>query len=121
MNKTKNSLTDFYFGTLPESELLAFEKELLTDPELLVEFLDFKRAAEGANTVPQKTSPFLWKRLQPMKYKKTYWVVAAGVAAAVLACIYMMTRPQTDFTPQITDNGILFDSTSEPSFVSDVL
>ncbi|MNT57694.1 hypothetical protein D3C72_1950820 [compost metagenome] len=56
-----------------------------------------------------------------MKYKKTYWVVAAGVAAAVLACVYMMTRPQTDFTPQITDNGILFDSTSEPSFVSDVL
>ena len=119
---TKNSLMEFYFGTLEESQRLQIEKELLQDPEVLLDYLDLKRKLEDAATVPQKPSPFLWRRLQPVTKRKTFYAAAiAGLAVAGFACLYIFTTPKVENTPLISDNGILFDSGAEHSITSDVL
>jgi hypothetical protein len=119
---TKNSLVEFYFGTLADSQRLQIEKELLQDPEMLLDYLDLKRKLEDAAQVPQHPSPFLWRRLQPATKKKTLYVtVAASLAVATFACLYIFSTPKVENTSLISDTGILFDSGAEHSITSDVL
>lgn len=119
---TKNSLVKFYFGTLEESQRLEIEKELLLDPEMLLDYLDLKRQLEDAAQIPQLPSPFLWRRLQPATKRKTFYAAAiAGLAVATFACLYVFNNPKVENTSLISDNGILFDSGAEHSFTSDVL
>jgi hypothetical protein len=117
-----NTLLEFYFGSLEETQRLQIERDLLQDPELVLDYLDLKRKIEGANEVPQKPSPFLWQRLQP-KTKKQKWSYAAvaGLVAATVIGFYIFRSAPTDQSALIGDNGILFDSGSEHSVVSDVL
>ena len=83
---TKETLMKFYFGSLEETQRLHIEKEMLKDPEILLDYLDLKRELEAAAIVPQQPSPFLWKRLAPAQKKKVWiFTVATGLAAAAAA------------------------------------
>ena len=42
-SKIQRLLLPFYFGAIKEDERLLVEKELLTDSEILVDYLDLKR------------------------------------------------------------------------------
>ncbi|MNJ96718.1 hypothetical protein D3C87_144490 [compost metagenome] len=121
-DRNKNSLVEFYFGTLEDSQRLQIEKDLLLDPEMLLDYLDIKREIENAALIPQQPSPFLWRRLQPLVKKKSFYLtVAAGLIAASLACFYLIHTSKVEENSLINDSGILFDSGAEHSFTSDVL
>jgi hypothetical protein len=113
---------EFYFGNLEDSRRLQIEKGLLQDPELLLDYLDIKREIEDAALIPQQPSPFLWRRLQPLVKKRTFYVTAvAGLIAATLVCMYIIYSSNVENTSLISDSGILFDSGAEHSITSDVL
>ena len=119
--QTRNSLVEFYFGTMEETRRLQIEKELLLDPEMLLDYLDLKRELESAAPVPHGPSPFLWRRLQPLT-KKRKWQLAGFTAliAASFACLYIFASYKgQSSTPN--NSGLLFDSSPEHSFASDVL
>ncbi|MGZ3634178.1 MAG: hypothetical protein ACXVB1_07680 [Pseudobdellovibrionaceae bacterium] len=121
-NQTKNSLVEFYFGTVENSQRLRIEKDLLLDPEMLLDYLDIKREIENATLIPQQPSPLLWRRLQPSLKKKSFYItVAAGLVAATLACFYFIHTSKVEDNLLISDSGILFDSGAEHSVTSDVL
>ncbi|HEX7675006.1 MAG TPA: hypothetical protein VF412_12585 [Bdellovibrio sp.] len=121
-DKTKNSLVEFYFGTLEESQRLQIEKNLLLDPEMLLDYLDIKREIEDAELIPQQPSAFLWRRMQPLAKKKSFYLtIAAGLVAATLACFYFIHTASVKNNSFVNDDGILFDSGAEHSVTSDVL
>ncbi len=122
-SEIKNSLLEFHFGLLDENQRLQLEKEMITDPEMLINYLDLKREVEGNALIPQQPSPFLWQRLQRVSVKKKSWFIAfaVGAVAATLACFYILAQPKGEIVPFTRDHSILFDSSAEHSFASDVL
>jgi len=120
---TKEMLLPFYFGSLNEEQRLVIERQLLTDEETLVDYLDLKRSIEGAALEQQKPSVSLWQKLKPKEKKKFYISLAFGsaVAAGLLAFLLLNGRTQpVESMPQAVSN-ILFDSSSELPASSDVL
>jgi len=122
-NIDKNSLVEFYFGSLPEEKRLHIEKEMLTDPEILLDYLDLKREIEGSQLVPQQPSKLLWQRLRHVAKKKQAWYItlAVGALAATIAFIYLMNKPNVGEEPFMVNGKILFDSGAEHPLTSDVL
>lgn len=119
--QTRDSLAEFYFGGLHESQRLEIEKQLLLDQELLLDYLDLKREIEGAVTVPQHASPFLWRRLQPLtRVKKWQWAGMAALVAAGVIGFYVLTNSHDPSVSPVR-SGILFDSGAELSQSSAVL
>lgn len=112
----------FYFGSCEEGDRLAMEKELLSDPEALVDFLDLKRRLEIAETLPQGPSPKVWRKLQsrwkahPQKAVPLAFGILVAACAMVLFMFYFHKDTQVPVQPHF-----LFDSFSELSAASNVL
>ncbi len=121
--KYKNSLVEFYFGALDDEKRLLIEKDLLKDPECLLDYLDLKRLIEGSFEVPSQASPFLWQRLSalPKKKRNMMLVCSAIAAAAVFVMIYISVQPRLENQPVKYKDGILFDTGAEHSSASNVL
>ena len=127
MNKVtiQSLLLPFYFGAIKDQDRIIVERELLTDSEVLVDYLDLKRNIEAAEEFPRVPSKVLWFRLK--KYiepkKKTVFSVTFGavIAAAVLICWVFLTKSKYDFEPNLKSNEILFDSRNELPVNSNVL
>ncbi|PIT99472.1 MAG: hypothetical protein COT74_10760 [Bdellovibrionales bacterium CG10_big_fil_rev_8_21_14_0_10_45_34] len=123
--KLKKLMLPFYFGSVTEAERLLVEREILGDPEVLIDYLDLKRKVEGADCVAAQPSPSLWKRLAPTtsKQKKAWLLLSLGTAAAACLTFLFVSRPVPETTEfvQPSANRALFDSSSELSASSNVL
>ncbi len=106
-------LLPFYFGTLDESSRLLVERELLTDPEILVEYLDLKRALESAAPVPQLSSN-LWSRLRYHAKRPKPWLITFSVGAALAAGVFLFVLFFKERSVETRfPHEILFDLNSE--------
>ena len=119
-------LTEFHFGTLSERERLVIERQMLLDPELLVNYFDLKRELEFAPSVPQEPSADLWRRLRAQVRSKPKFFLAISLltAFASLAVVLVMSArlfPENAASPEMKDKSILFDSKSELSTTAGVL
>lgn len=112
----------FYFGSCEGEDRLAMERELLSDPESLVDFLDLKRRLEAAEALPQGPSLKVWKQLQsrwkahPQKAVPLAFGILLAACAMVLFMFYIHKDIQAPVQPHF-----LFDSFSELSAASNVL
>jgi hypothetical protein len=126
-SKTKSLLLPFYFGSIKDQDRMLVERELLSDSEMLIDYLDLKRSLEHAPMVPQQPSTALYQRLLPKtsKRKLVFWVASFGAAAAaaIVAVFFMSSNPSSTKTPAHLNEHkeILFDSNSELSINSNVL
>ncbi len=123
MNIDRNLLS-FYFGSVSDEQRLTIEREMLTDQEVLLDYLDLKREVEGAAGVPIAPSPLVWQRLQAKmvvsKRAKISLLVGASVAAAITALLILL-QPKVETAPALNGKAILFDSGSEQFGHSNVL
>jgi hypothetical protein len=122
---TKNLMLPFYFGSVSESDRLYLERELLTDSEVLVEYLDLKRSIEDASLPETSPSPQVWTRIQSLRgVSKKSWISisvgAVAVAALLLIFVFNGNIPPSEISPPQLE-GVLFDSSSELSVSSSVL
>ncbi len=121
----KNLLLSFYFGSLNEDERLHMERELLTDAEVLTDYLDLKRELEAVDLATKAPSSSLWEKLKPktQREKRLYLSISLGAAvAAGIAIIFVLqlqTKPTEFIQPPISN--VLFDSSSELPASSGVL
>lgn len=122
--KLSQNLLSFYFGSVSDEDRLKIEREMLTDPEVLLDYLDLKREVEGAATVPQTPSPLVWQRLQSKtvisKRTKISLMIGLGVAAAIAALVVFLNQ-NVEPVPSLNGKAILFDSGSEQFGHSNVL
>jgi hypothetical protein len=121
-----HKLLSFYFGALEEEQRLLVERELLTDSEILVDYLDLKRKLESAQEVPQVPSQKLWlqlrEKLEPRKKMIFSLSLVAAIAASVLLfSIFVYKSKSADLGPSHRANEILFDSNRELPESSNVL
>ena len=129
MNSVEDKqLRSFYLGKSSEEERLQIEQQLLVDPVVLLDFLDLKRQLEGAETIPQKPSDFLWRKLSPAFSTPKRKAIAIGFSllAAASICFFafsMLIKPKLVVD---SDSGassgkrILFDSNFEQPVSSGV-
>lgn len=121
----KKLLLPFYFGSVSEEERLHVERELLTDPEALTDYLDLKRHVEAASLQISKPSNQLWERLKPktLRQKRVLFSVSLGaaLAAGIALFFFLQTKPETRELDQPAISNILFDSSSELPVSSGVL
>jgi hypothetical protein len=112
-------------GAIQENERLQVERELLTDTEVLVDFLDLKRKMESALEVPQQPSTKLWMRLNekigPRKKMIFSLSIGAAIAASVLIFSFFAFRPKSIEQKMSFSGEVLFDSNHELSANSNVL
>lgn len=124
-NQLKELLLPFYFGSLNETERVFVERELLSDVEVLVRYLDLKREVESAALLESQPSQKLWAKLRFGKptSKKALFSLSLGVAAAAALAFILMSdflvKGQDLAQPDV--QGILFDNSSEHSVSSTVL
>lgn len=118
----------FHLGNISEENRILLERELLTDAEILVEYLDYKRKKESAELLPAGPSPFLWKKLsEKFILRKKYVLPVSFGAAAVAALVFIifLMKPvnvlEQQNEPTKSSSGILFDSSSELPASSNVL
>lgn len=121
----KNKLLEFYFGSIGDEDRLVVERELLTDEELLVDYLDLKRSIEAAAAIPTQPSRAVRDRLKLRVSKKNAVIslsIGAAMAAGILLFLFLRDLSPTtqDYRPPDM-NGVLFDSSGEPSPSSGVL
>lgn len=127
-SENRSILVPFYFGAIEDSARLTVERELLTDSELLVDYLDLKRELEAAFAVPEGPSAALWERLRPRTRaaRRRLAVAAIGVAlAAGVALCFEVAHPARSARPRAASpapaaTGVL-DSSGELSADSGVL
>ena len=121
-SKIKDLLLPFYFGSIAETERIKVERELLTDTEVLVDFLDLKRSLEAAETIPNGPSVNLWTKLsQHSKFqKKAIWTLSFGAGLAAAIALVFVFNKTSDFS-KTKGQEILFDSSSELPVNSSVL
>jgi hypothetical protein len=117
--KTHELLIPFYFGSLEEENRLAVERDLLEDPEILVEYLDLKRSIEAAQTVPQMPSQKLWGRLEKNLTTKKKWLYSLSLGAAIAAALLLFFYAKPESQNHATE--ILFDASPELPASSGVL
>jgi hypothetical protein len=117
-------LKNFYFGSINEDDRLKIERELLSDSERLLDYLDLKRQIEATALLPMKPSNQVWQRLQTDPRLRRRAVVSAwiGVAAvaATLVFIFLMNYQNSASTKleeptHISVDQVLFDSSREQS------
>jgi hypothetical protein len=123
-NQTKNLLFSFYFGSLDEKDRLTIERELLTNEEFLVDYLDLKRMLEDSALLSSSPSPGLWQKIKPQKSKGLWLSMSVGaIAASVLAFAVFFQAGENSSTEleQPSIQGALIDSSSEHFVSSGVL
>lgn len=124
-HKRQKFLLPFYFGTVNENERLAIEREMLTDSEVLLDYLDLKRGLEGAHRVSPQPSQELFHNVKRKTFiqRKTLFSLSLGLAIAASLAFLLVFRPSPHRTEisRPTINGALFDSNSELSVSSGVL
>lgn len=123
-HKIKDLLLPFYFGSITDEDRTRVERELLTDSEILVDYLDLKRNIEAAELFPMSPSSQVWHRLEQKinPRKKMILSISFGAIAAmiVLSFIFIL-KPKSIENVQTADaSEILYDS-RELSISSDVL
>ncbi len=59
-SKIKSLLLSFHFGSIEDSDRIWVERELLTHPDVLVDFLDLKRSLELTEPIPSGPETRLW-------------------------------------------------------------
>jgi hypothetical protein len=115
----------FYFGSIEENERLKVERELLTDPEALLDYLDLKRKLEAALEVPQFPSQRLWLRLkekiEPRKRMIFSLSIGAAIAASLLIFSILTSKPRKIDQKSSGSTEVLFDSSRELPVSSNVL
>jgi len=120
----KKRLLLFYFGAIEEEDRILVERELLTDTESLVDYLDLKRSLEAAEEIPSYPSPLLWNKLQfhLSPRKKLFFSLSIGALAAslIVFSIYFYKSNELD-SSRVHQNQILFDSSRELPVNSNVL
>ena len=123
--KMQKLLLPFYFGSVSEDDRLTVERELLTDSEVLTDYLDLKRELEASSLPALEPSSSLWYRLKPKteKQKKIFFSFSVGAAiAAGLAVFFLFqTQPKQTELIQPSAQRVLFDSSSELPVSSGVL
>lgn len=122
-HELKNLLLPFYFGSVSEDERLLVEREILADPEVLVDYLDLKRKVEGAHLIAAQPSSSLWEKIRPKTpTQKKAWI-SLSLGAAIAACLALLFIFQSTTTKMVqpSANHALFDSSSELPVSSGVL
>lgn len=116
-------LLDFYFGSIEDSKRLLLEKEMLNDPEVILDYFDLKRALESSPMVPQEPSVFLKNKIMAKIPRRKIWnyTLALTAAAVVLACFYFLIKSQDETKLAVSTEMVLFDSSRELSAATDVL
>lgn len=123
--KTKDLLLPFYFGSISEEERIHMERELLTDSEVLTDFLDLKRDLEAAGLIVNSPSENLWQNLKPktIQQKRFYISLSLGaaLAAGIAIIVLIQSQPKARELIQPPISQTLFDSSSELPASSGVL
>jgi hypothetical protein len=121
----KNLLLPFYFGSVDNQERILVERELLTDPEILVDYLDLKRNIESAEAIPQNPSHSLWLKLRSKLEPRKKTLLSISFAAAIAASLFIgwifISKPKPQLSAPINGNAVLFDSSRELPVSSNVL
>ncbi len=112
--KSADKLVEFHFGSLSEEQRLQVEREILTDPEILLEYLDLKRSLEGAELFAEKAPSAVWQRLAPhTSRRKVWWSIGLSLATAAMATFILVFHsvqgPEISQSPNV-DNRALVDS-----------
>ena len=122
----KSLLLPFHFGSIEDKDRILVERELLTDSEVLVDYLDLKRNLESAELIPQAPSNSVWLKLQERVRAKKKFIIpisfGAAVAASALAAYIFLRQPSQETRPlnQSSEEN-LFDSRTELPANSGVL
>jgi hypothetical protein len=125
--KPQKRLLAFYFGSLSEEERLKVERDLLTDVEVLTDYLDLKRDLEAAPLPSKQPSSALWERLKPktVQRRRLYLSLSIGAAVAAGFALILFLQPQPQPKPaelmQPSAAKVLFDSSAELPASSGVL
>lgn len=124
--KIKSLLLSFHFGAIEDKDRTLVERELLTDSEVLVDYLDLKRNLESAESIPQAPSRSVWLKLQMQVQAKKKIIIpisfGAAVAASVLAAFIFFHQPSQEIkTQNQSTEEILFDTRTELPANSSVL
>jgi hypothetical protein len=129
--KPQKRLLAFYFGSLSEEERLKVERDLLTDVEVLTDYLDLKRDLEAAPLPSKQPSSALWERLKPKTVQRRRLYLSLSIGAAVAAgfalILFLQPQPQPQPKPKPTElmqpsaAKVLFDSSAELPASSGVL
>jgi hypothetical protein len=123
-------LLQFHFGSIDDHSRLALERELLSDTETLLDYLDLKRSLEAAVPIPQHPPERLWRRLSArLEGRSKVLTLSFGLAlaASLLLCLFLFNRPRsapplsTSTQADAPAHGILIDAPHEPSADSGVL
>jgi hypothetical protein len=122
----KSLLLPFHFGSIEDKDRILVERELLTDSEVLVDYLDLKRNLESAELIPQAPSKSVWLKLQERVQAKKKFIIpisfGAAVAASVLAAFIFLRQPSQETRPQSqSSEENLFDTRTELPANSSVL
>ena len=113
--RIKSLLLPFYFGSIDEKERFLVERELLSDAEYFVDYLDLKRNIEAAREIPQYPSKTLWHKLRPQMQPKRKVILSLGFSLAaclVVFAIFFHTGWEMGNGKKHQEE-ILFDSSSE--------
>jgi hypothetical protein len=110
----KSTLLSFYAGDVSASVRLEIERQMLTDPEVLLDFFEIKREAERAECVPQVTSPQVWQRLHAHlpKSRRARWTWALSLGLAAALALLLFSKNQSVSKAHV-GKSTLFDSSSE--------
>lgn len=121
----KSLLLPFHFGSIEDKDRTLVERELLTDSEILVDYLDLKRSLESAELLPQAPSRSVWYKLQERVQAKKKFIIPisfGAVAASVLAALIFFHQPSPETKSQAqAGEEILFDNRTELPANSSVL
>jgi hypothetical protein len=121
----RDLLLPFYFGSVNEEERLFIEREMLSDTEVLVDYLDLKRQVEAATPLATQPSPHLWERLRPKTpaQRRAWLSLSIGAALATGLAFFFLLHSTTQITEinQPSINRAIFDSSSELPASSSVL
>lgn len=95
MNKRR--LIHFYFGAIEADARLSVERDLLSDPEFLLDYFDLKRQIEAAEAVPEFSAEGvlirLRNRIRPPRRLVLASLVGALAASFLLVWYFGMLKP----------------------------
>ena len=121
--KIQQWLMPFYFGSIDDEKRLIVERELLTDPEILVDYFDLKRKIESAEEIPNGPSQKLWyklkQKLEPRQ--KVIYSLSLGLAAVGLLFFAILLFKMEKLEQSTSQGEILFDLNRELPASSNVL
>lgn len=93
---SRRRLIPFYFGAIESKERLSLERDLLSDPELLLDYFELKREIESAEAIPAFSSEAVFARLvKRIESPRTmaFGTLVGAIAASVLLAWYFGVLP----------------------------